>query len=57
MRAHLSYLLITVLAIESEEFCLSNMENLRTVNILTADHKYSLLNRDNFNAINSDASF
>ena len=45
--APVSYLLITMKAIELEAVCLSDMENLRT-----ADDIYSLLNRDSFNALN-----
>ena len=45
-------------AIELKRVSLSDMENLSVVlfvNASTADDKYSLLNGDNFNAINSDA--
>ena len=42
--------------VELEKVCISEMENLGLfVNTLTADDKYSLLNRDSFNANNSDA--
>ena len=47
--------MITVKVIEIEKVCLSDMQNLRTVNTLNADCKYSLFNGDNFNAINSGA--
>ena len=42
------HLLIPVKTIRVEKVCLSDIENLGLfVNILTADNKYSLLNRDN----------
>ena len=44
----LKYLLITVKVIELEKVSLSDMQNPKTgFNTLTADDKYSLLNRDN----------
>ena len=36
-----------VKTIESEKVSPTDMENLKTVNTLTADDKYSLVNRDN----------
>ena len=44
----LQYLLITVKVIELEKVSLSDMQNPKTgFNTLTADDKYSLLNRNN----------
>ena len=48
MTAPLPYLLINVKAIDLKKVCLCQTPNLKTVfNTLSADGKYSLLNRDN----------
>ena len=39
--------MITVKVTEIDKVSLSDMQNLRTVNILTADDKYYLVNTDN----------
>ena len=39
--------MITVKETEIDKVSLSDMQNLRTVNILTADDKYYLVNTDN----------
>ena len=50
--ASLPYSLITVKAIELENVSLKDVQNLKTVaNTLTAKDKYSLVNKDSFNAI------
>ena len=43
----LHFTLLTIGEIELENVSLSNTSNLRTVNTLTADNKYSLRNREN----------
>ena len=53
--ALLPYLLIIWKVIESQKVCFSQTQSLITgFNTLTADDKYSLLNKDKFNATNSD---
>ena len=49
MAAPLPYLLIIVKAIDLQKVSLSNMQNLSKLipNTMSADGKYSLLNRDN----------
>ena len=39
--------MITAQAIEFEKVSLNDVESLKTVNLFTADDKYSLLKRDN----------
>ena len=39
--------MITAQAIEFEKLSLNDVESLKTVNLFTADDKYSLLKRDN----------
>ena len=52
----LPYILITVKAIKFQKVSLSDRQNITTVfSTMTAGHKYSILNKDNFNAVNSDA--
>ena len=43
----LPYFLIAMKVMECEKIYFSAMQSLKTVNTLTADDKYSLLNRDN----------
>ena len=45
--AALPYLMITVKVTEIDKVSIGDMQNLRTVNILTADDKYYLVNTDN----------
>ena len=47
MTALLPYFLIIARAIELQKVSVSNMQNLKTINTLTANNKYSLLNRNN----------
>ena len=47
MTVPLPYLLITLNIIQLQKVYVSSMENLKTVNALTADDKYSLVNRGN----------
>ena len=47
MTAPLQYLLITVKAGDLQKLSVSDRQNFQNVNTLTANDKYTLLNRDN----------